>query len=271
MSLTSLVKSDKELREKIKSTFVRPKLDKNIELLVESKTGQTTSSIIGVAFDYLFRFHIEHINSISNEKSWVSELAMEAYRLRENNKKIYNTGTEIINTVKTLKKEFLKTGLASDDLIQETLRMAYIDPYYRSEFGAEYIGIKPSQESLDELKRQVNLIEHKKFKSKNLCVLNPSFGKASVVVGGADADLIIDTTLLDIKTTSKLDFTLEMFCQIIGYYSLNKINASESYNITELGIYYSRYAYLFKFNVNDLATENELNSFVEWFKAKIKC
>jgi len=43
MSLTSIIKSDKELRQKINTTFLRPKLDKNKPLLIESNTNHAST------------------------------------------------------------------------------------------------------------------------------------------------------------------------------------------------------------------------------------
>lgn len=43
----------------------------------------------------------------------------------------------------------------------------------------------------------------KHFIDSKGCILNPAFGEAAALVGGADADLMIDNTLIDLKTTKK--------------------------------------------------------------------
>ena len=82
------------------------------------------------------------------------------------------------------------------------------------------------------------------FKTESLCILNPIFGRASGLVGGADCDLVIDDTLIDIKTTKYLALKREYFNQLIGYYVLSKIDqiqgAPRGYAIRRLGIYFSR-------------------------------
>ena len=266
MSLTSLIKDDKELRQKINSTFARPKLDKKMPLLVESNTKH--AALIGVAFDYLFRFHLERINKVDTSKSWVSELSIERLLAFEGDTEIYNKGIDIINNVKLLKEKFIETGNLSDDLIKETLRMSYIDPYYRSGFGAEYIGANADYEDVTEIKKQIELLNLDAFTAKHICLLNPTFGEASSLVGGADADFLVDNKLIDIKTTKKLALSLNDFCQIIGYYVLHEIsgiNGNKKIEINQVGIYYSRYAYLFLFNVHDIIDKEELNLFVKWF------
>lgn len=91
--------------------------------------------------------------------------------------------------------------------------------------------------------------------------------------GGADADLIIDNKLIDIKTTKKLEpESLHDFCQVIGYLLLHRIsgiNEIKELEINQLGIYYLRYGYLFLFNTKDLIDDNSLEKFTEWFGSRI--
>lgn len=188
MSLTSLIKSDKELRGKISAAFSRPKLEKTKPLLVEPLTKRY--GLVGTAFDYLFRFYLERINNIDNKsKVWVSEQAIE---LLISNEEVYEAGIDIINNVKNLQNQFIETGELSRDLIRETLRMSYIDPVFRSGFGVEYIGADADELDVNDIERQFELVEENLFKAKDICLLNPTFGEASRLVGGADADLLID-------------------------------------------------------------------------------
>ncbi len=212
MSLTSLIKSDKELRDKIRSTFSRPKLKKNKPLLVEPLTKRY--GLVGTAFDYIFRFFLEKTNNVQNSsKVWIAEHAIE---LLMPNEEVYETGSEIINNVKELKKEFIKTGNLTQELIRQTLRMSYIDPVFRAGVGIEYIGTEADKADIEDIEKQLALIEEELFRSEEICLLNPTFGGASILVGGADADFLIDDKLIDIKTTKKLELNLNNFCQVIG-------------------------------------------------------
>ncbi|SHN50432.1 hypothetical protein [Desulfitobacterium chlororespirans] len=47
--------------------------------------------------------------------------------------------------------------------------------------------------------------------------LNPTFGEYSAIVGGADADFIADNCVVDLKTSSKLDYKGDDFAQVLGY------------------------------------------------------
>lgn len=269
MSLTSLIDIDKELRDKIRTTFPRPKLEKNKSLLVEPHTKRY--GLVGTAFDYIFRFYLEKLNNIQNKsKTWIAEQAIE---LLVSNEEVYDAGVDIINNVKELRKEFIETGKLSQELIRQTLRMSYIDPVFRAGVGVEYIGADADKADIEDIEKQFALIEEKLFIAKDICMLNPTFGEASRLVGGADADLVIDDKLIDIKITKKLELKLNDFCQVIGYFLLHRISGIDGrkeLEINQLGIYYSRYGYLFLFNIQDLIDENSLQTFTEWFENRIR-
>ena len=186
----------------------------------------------------------------------------------------YEHSLKIIEKVKCLRKEFAETGRLSRELIRQTLRMSYIDPVLRAGCGVEYIGTDADQLDIEDIEKQFPLIDSELFKSQNRCLLNPTFGKGSQLVGGADADLIIDDKLIDVKTTKKLELPLSYFCQIIGYLLLHRIGGTSScsgeFEIEQLGIYYSRYGYLFSFNVKDLINDNSLNKFTNWFENHVR-
>lgn len=269
MSLTSLIKSDQELRNKIRATFSRPKLEKNRPLLVEPLTKRY--SLVGTAFDYIFRFYLERINNLTNKSEvWIAEQAIELIKSSE---ELYLAGKDIINRVKELKKEYVEIGKFSRDLIRETIRMSYIDPVFRAGVGVEYIGTDADEDDIIDIEKQFALLEESYFRAEDTCLLNPTFGEASRLVGGADADFLIDNKLIDLKTTKKLELKLNDFCQIIGYLVLHKIsgiNEQREIEINQLGLYYSRYGYLFLFDIQDIVDDKSLSEFIEWFESKIR-
>jgi len=270
MSLTSLIKRDKELRDKIKATFSRPKIDKNVSLLAEPQTKKY--GLVGTAFDYIFRFYLERLNNTKNNtKTWIAEKALERLSPYKEKQEI---GIQLVEKVKELYKEFLITGNISEELIKYTLEMSYLDPIFRVGKGIEYIGTHADKEDIEDIKKLLSLMDNNTFKAKSIYISNPTFGKASQLVGGADADIIIDDMLIDIKTTKNIEFTLHYFCQVIGYLLLYRISGidgeEQKTEINRLGIYYSRYGYLFTFDVKNLIDNKSLEEITIWFETKIK-
>ena len=79
-------------------------------------------------------------------------------------------------------------------------------------------------------------------------VLNPTFD-GSVDVGGADADLIVDGALIDIKTTIKQQIQGGWLWQLLGYVLLDY---SDRHGISSVGLYMARQGILFEWDVEDV-------------------
>lgn len=75
---------------------------------------------------------------------------------------------------------------------------------------------------------------------KNTIYYNPNFDYCSVAVGGADADVVINDTLIDFKSSKYLKSIDDDFKQIIGYYLFSKVINSPK-GINKICLYFSRY------------------------------
>lgn len=73
--------------------------------------------------------------------------------------------------------------------------------------------------------------------------LNPTFGSRETV--GADGDLIIDGSLIDLKTVSRPELRREWVWQQVGYLLLD----GGRRHIEQVGFYLSRHAQLLRWTV----------------------
>jgi len=213
-------------------------------------------NLMGAPFyPFLFRYHR------------LSTFIKKCY-LREANdimsycKRVYKRYTE--------KKKITQKNLASCALKLAQLDIIYRPGRYRPDLGiVDENDIKDLVHLFPILKKQKRV-----FVSKNICILNPTFGHASDFVGGADCDLIIDNTLIDIKTTKHLALTRKDFNQLIGYYILSRIGRIKGlpprHPITTLGIYFSRYGVLYTIPVPTVINEPKLPSFIKWFRKRAR-
>ena len=80
------------------------------------------------------------------------------------------------------------------------------------------------------------------------CILNPAF-EGSQDVGGADADLILDGCLIDIKATVNPRVANLWIYQLLGYVLLDY---SGQYQIDEVGFYLARQGVLLKLPLQEL-------------------
>lgn len=274
MSLTSFIKIPE-----VKALFQKEfPLSKTV-LQGEMKAAPVTKNypLVGTAFDYLFRFYLERENPKCVTKQWVAEnsLALLEQTIDDHGKKApkemiaaSNKMTSYLQDAKDTHKEYLKSGNLDDDLIKSSIILAQMDVLYRSGIIPPSLGQVESGD-IQDLRNLISLVKPEIFKAKNVCFLNPTFGYGSQLVGGADADLIVDDVLVDLKTTKFLSFTQEHYNQLIGYYilsKLGKINESEDIPISKIGIYFSRHGILHTISAREIEEHPNFTKFVDVFE-----
>jgi hypothetical protein len=282
MSLTSILgsKEHQDVRTKLKELFPKPRFELEGELLAPPRTKNYGG--VGTAFDYLLRFYLEHKNPNANKSSWVAEIS---FALIENfvhntNRNLYFEGeilekTEFIDKVSIQlesarynHKRFIESGILTNELIKSSILLAQLDVVFRANYFDPKFGIHNS-EDIKDIKSLMQLINDDHFAVKENCYFNPTFGKGSMLVGGADADLILDDLLIDIKVTKHLKLSREYFNQIIGYYVLSLIggvgkNKAPS-PIKRIGIYFARHGKLWTISIDELANNKTFEEFKDWF------
>ena len=100
-------------------------------------------------------------------------------------------------------------------------------------------------------------------------LLNPTFGPASFVVGGADADLIVGDLLIDVKTTKQATVRADYLDQLLGYFLLaRRARRSDKKfpSVRRLGLYFARRGFLW---IVDSASWTENPAFRETEKCSL--
>src|SRR4029077_14244102 len=125
---------------------------------------------------------------------------------------------------------------------------------------------------IQDLKAILSIVKPEAFKANETCVLNPVFVESGMV-GGADADLIIDDTLFEIKTTKYLGLRAEYYHQLVGYYALHCLGGISSkltnrIDIRRLAIYYSRHGLVHTIDVGTIVAATDFDAFLKWFKER---
>lgn len=81
--------------------------------------------------------------------------------------------------------------------------------------------------------------------------LNPTFAGSSDV-GGADADLIVDGCLTEIKTVKKPEIDARLVYQLLGYCLLDY---DDHYRIRSVGVYFARHGVWLAMDLTDFLTQ----------------
>jgi hypothetical protein len=263
MSLTSILKQ-KEVQQRFREEFPMPELDVNAEIVAPLRSDRPGH--IGTAFDYLLRFTLRRLNpSVTHSSRWTAEVALSLLK-----GEALDRAREVIDQSKSALEAYTASGGLSDDLLRACLQLAKLDVVTRTRGGydiADIDAIQPGE--VEDLHRLHEVVPLESFQAEGLCLLNPTFGKASALVGGADADLLIDARLIDIKTVQDASLTRKMLNQLIGYYTLHVIGGigerDPKPSISQVGVYFSRHAHLVTFDLADVIDRSTFPDFVEWF------
>ena len=238
--------------------------------LIKKIQGRKRHRVSKLALKLIEKIRGRKIHNADNRKQASSSVPL-AHLNPLSDPTLYKRVKSIVQHAKNLYRQYLNTGSMNRDLFKAVLQLAQVDVIYRVGLVDENLG-NVDENDIKDLQNLISIVRPEYFEVKKICVLNPTFGKASRLVGGADCDLVINDAIIDIKTTKKLDFTRNYFDQLIGYYTLYKIGgidgAPPDIEIKRLGIYFSRYGYLCFINVQDIIREDTFPNFVEWFKKR---
>ena len=266
MSLTSLLRNNEDVRRRFYQEFPTPIFAARRPLLAAPLT--TNYPLVGTAFDYVLRFYLQNLHpQVAVQSQWIAEATL---LIIPYGSPLFRQVEGIVEQAKQHLNRFLQTDSLNDDLLKSALQLAQLDCIYR-----EGIGSAPTKaidaNDIQDLRNLVSILDTNQWKA-NKCLLNPTFGKASVLVGGADADLVLDDTLIDIKTTKYLELKRRDFDQILGYYTLHTIagvgEIEPKIPIRKLAIYFSRHAYLHVFKVEEIVNPQTFPGFVSWFEQR---
>lgn len=285
MSLTSFLRENKDVRDRFRIEFKKPKFVDDIDLKASPQSNRY--SLVGTAFDYLLRFYLERLNENAVVRRWVAELAIShplspilndveidgesgrilSFRETELTSKVQR----MIDDARSNYGEYLSDGRVADQLIHSCLCLAQLDPIVRAGVIDPHLGIVHKEDVAD-LHKLIEIVDPGNFVAKEICLLNPTLGEGSSLVGGADADLFIDGRIIDIKTTKNFELPRRSFDQLIGYYTLHHIGGIGELDpkpqVSRLGNYFSRHAYLYEFDVSSVIGDFDFLAFVEWFKQR---
>ena len=228
----------------------------------------TRYGLVGTAFDYLLRMFLELLNEGKCESHrWVAELAIKGIPNLERDTEELLDLTEkakhmLVGAIQTY-ENYLKEGMIDDELIKCCIHLAQLDGIHRAGRVEEDFGVA-HEEDVTDLRNLIVSLTPADFYAFNHCILNPTFGEASQVIGGADADLILDSCLIDIKTTKYLNIKQEYYHQLVGYVLLSR-TVDNVPPVRSTGLYFSRYAQMYKFPLEEMASEEMWEEFYKWF------
>lgn len=240
------------------------------------------SSIVGTAFDILTKIICSYytnskFNTDDLMQFWIAKYLHE----NEDVQKLYYDAQNIVDEV--INPNIITKISLSCDLIASVWLFAKLEVLWRSGFikNAEKNDVIASPSDI--VKQDLmtmgqsfieNFIDTGLVKSNSLITYNPDFSTdVELKLGGIVADICIDNTLYDIKSTKKLGFSIQDSIQLTAYYLFYLLDRLMSididtvplqrHEIKRIAFYKSRYGQIEYFNVEDIPLNILINALIE--------
>lgn len=232
--------------------------------------------LIGTAFDYVLRFHLEKWSAPQRfDSDWIAAIGLAML----DDSPLYRSARDCFEVARKRFLLFQNGAPCDEDLLVSSLHLAQLDWVYREHkkrAGASF-NAEVAAEDVADLQSCTALLHPALFKleegekSSFPLLLNPTFGLASLLVGGADADFCIGHTLFEIKTVREAVLTPKMHYQLLGYCALHELGnldegeAESRRELQEIAVYFSRHGKIARFRVQQLIESATFDEFLHWF------
>ena len=267
MSLTQIVEESNS-KKFLKEYLNKPKM----ETIVNSvEPTSNRYSRIGVAFDYAFRLGLKHrFGEKTNSRSGLVAEASVHIVVKEMYPEYYQRfSTKLENAIFWMENSEIDASEEGKLAAKAAFELADLEPIFRTKMIFPFPEITEAE--VEELIALYGLIDFEIFENSEKIFLNPVFGDGSRKVGGADADIIVDDMMIDIKTTKHPKFTPEMLRQIVGYSLLaNKFGVNYEngdcvpHKIRKMAVYFSRAGKFFIMNLDDCVQPKEQQTVLDF-------
>ena len=310
MSLTSFI-SMADVRAKLKTLRPGPPRKIPVALAVEPRSKR--NQMVGAAFDYLLRFELQRRAPHCVARCWTAEAAPDIiwkktdrgggglvlYRddrgvvsvardaqsanvafkqesgLAED---MADRARKVIETAKSAHCAYLKTAspkqAAKAALAGHAIRLAKLTALVAAGTrGFDPTFEEAAEEDVEDLLALLAIAPFNALLHDTTLLLNPVFRQTSLLVGGADADLIAGDMLVDVKTTKSDSMATENLDELFGYYLLARRHRQDAPTfplINRLALYFARHGYLWTWEVSTWTGHPQFAETEEWFFNRAK-
>jgi hypothetical protein len=223
----------------------------------------------GTAFDYALRFELARRQGAAKGRRWVAEESVESLSdilmfgerpirgdegtdalLADPERTLRRARRRVANARVFLRKHVARRRPDSSwwqRLAVHALKLARLDPVYRAGFVGSALFAPDSDDGVREIGALLEAASPflDRWAAASPLLLNPTFGRFSMMVGGADCDVIAGHTLIDVKVSTSPSITRDMRRQLLVYMMLADEARGEGQPIPEidtLAIYSARHA-----------------------------
>lgn len=221
-----------------------PEYSRTVATRARVKNSSGHPQLAGIAFDYAVRLELQHIAGLPSVP-WVAEASV----LKLGRSPLASRAARVVQAARAESK----AGWCTDtkkrhaSIATHASKLAQLDQVWRADYPptfGEQDGVAESA-IVAEVEQLMAIAKPAwALAARSPLLLNPTFGAASALVGGADADLIAGDMLLEIKTTQQGVIERDHMRQLIGYVALAASSEDEPVRLAAVGVYFPRFGIL---------------------------
>lgn len=283
MSVTSLLK-EPEVNAQLDRILPTEYPRRVTAALVAEPVNPRSAALIGTAFDYALRFELERRYPHARTEAWVADASVRKLLLGAANPMIsldhlaqdvtlYSTAKKIVADAHAGITHYLKdphpTPEARTEMVAHAIRLGKVDVVFRA--GSQYADPNLALADPGDVKDILRLLDvtpYERLTDHTSLWLNPTFGRYSEVVGGADADAIAGNVLIDFKATKDPAIDKKYVRQLVSYVFLARGARHDDPAFPEVravGIYFARHAELWTLPVAPIVTHPAYAEVEAWY------
>ncbi|ULH17952.1 hypothetical protein MF271_23610 (plasmid) [Deinococcus sp. KNUC1210] len=267
MSLTTLLNTRSDLRAAFKTVLIRPPPPVFTDTYAPPLTRHWDT--VGTAFNYLLRALLEHAYRSHAHSHTAPRVASFAVQLCRGKRQRVRIATSLFQAEAILETFITAQRPLGTTVARACLILAKLEAVVHSG-TIESLDDIAQIDTLDiqDLLTLADLVPLDQFRPAQQLILNPMF-PAAPLIGSADAGLLIDTTLVEIKTTIHPTLTSAQLDQLTASLLLQQLGGISGMappHLTDLGVYFARHGVLYTFPVAKLCVPGGLEALRSWFQ-----
>jgi hypothetical protein len=244
--------------------------------LLVPRTSLIHPSIIGTAVDYALRFQLGRACPDAVEKPWVAEASVRSLAMSarfsstlkhaaprvglvvgvDDDRRAHRRAARRVRNARVFVRKHLRRQRLDDAwferLAVHALNLARLDPVYRAGYRGPALFAANDQAAIAEVVAMVRAAPIEAWASGRTIHLNPTFGRFSLAVGGADCDLISGDEIVDFKVASEPHVERHMVRQLVVYSMLAESAREDGQPlppIRSIAIYFPRQAHTWRLDL----------------------
>lgn len=255
MSVFSLIRRSK-VRAAIDEYMTKPPTPDGVKMKVPPSDGGS-AYLVGMAFDYATRLGLEERGAPPTELKQLAGGRIGSWY----GERYPRIGHRFEQVQRLLDRDVTtQSGRLSRYVARACYYLSELEVVGRAS-RTEQLNREPTAEELTELQELFDIIPWGEFEADDHQLLNPTFGLGSRIVNGADADLLVDNRIIDIKTVKRLQVRSRAMRQLVVYailanhYCAETPTAEWNGEVESLGIYFARAGCLAEFPLRDVISK----------------